>query len=62
MGIITKLREMKAMAKQRLGARTGNRRLAAEGRTQMAEARLLRTKERIKAAARKIRRQSRSAR
>ncbi|GAA0978492.1 hypothetical protein GCM10009555_041620 [Acrocarpospora macrocephala] len=50
------------MVKQRLGARTGNRRLAAEGRTETAEARLLRTKDKIKATARKIRREFRSAR
>ncbi|GES01943.1 hypothetical protein Acor_40080 [Acrocarpospora corrugata] len=50
------------MAKQRLGARTGNRRLAAAGRTESAEARLLETKDKIKAAARKIRREYRSAR
>ncbi|GAA0429291.1 hypothetical protein [Acrocarpospora corrugata] len=59
---MTKFREMKAMAKQRLGARTGNRRLAAAGRTESAEARLLETKDKIKAAARKIRREYRSAR
>jgi uncharacterized protein YjbJ (UPF0337 family) len=62
MGLITKLREMKAKAKQRLGARTGNRRLAAEGRTESAEARLLRTRDKIKSTARQIRRDFRSTR
>ncbi|WP_433253346.1 hypothetical protein ACQPYK_09795 [Streptosporangium sp. CA-135522] len=49
MGLIEKLnlREMKARAKRRLGSRTGNRRLAAEGRTEEAEAKLLRTQDEI---------------
>ena len=41
------LREMKARAKRKLGSRTGNRRLAAEGRTEEAEARLLKTQDEI---------------
>jgi uncharacterized protein YjbJ (UPF0337 family) len=59
MELMTKFREMKARAKQRLGDRTGNRRLAAEGRTETAEARLLRTRDKIKATARQIRREFR---
>ncbi|MDP9860869.1 MULTISPECIES: hypothetical protein [Streptosporangium] len=41
------LREMKARAKRKLGSRTGNRRLAAEGRTEEAEAKLLKTQDEI---------------
>ncbi|WP_449064867.1 hypothetical protein [Planomonospora algeriensis] len=41
------LRELKARAKRLLGRSTGNRRLAAEGRTEEAEAKLLRTQEEI---------------
>ncbi|ACZ84758.1 MULTISPECIES: CsbD family protein [Streptosporangium] len=49
MGLIEKLnlREMKARAKRKLGSRTGNRRLVAEGRTEEAEAKLLRTQDEI---------------
>jgi uncharacterized protein YjbJ (UPF0337 family) len=41
------LREMKARAKRTLGKRTGNRRLVAEGRTEEAEAKLLKTQDEI---------------
>ncbi|MBG0812942.1 MULTISPECIES: hypothetical protein [Planomonospora] len=41
------LRELKARTKRLLGRSTGNRRLAAEGRTEEAEAKLLRTQEEI---------------
>ncbi|MGV9771192.1 hypothetical protein [Streptosporangium sp. NPDC003464] len=49
MSLIEKLnlREMKARAKRKLGSRTGNRRLAAEGRTEEAEAKLLKTQDEI---------------
>ncbi|MEU6739090.1 hypothetical protein [Streptosporangium sandarakinum] len=49
MGLVGKLslREMKARAKRKLGGRIGDRRLAAEGRTEEAEARLLRTQDEI---------------
>ncbi|GIH27251.1 hypothetical protein Aph01nite_55610 [Acrocarpospora phusangensis] len=46
--------------KARLGARTGNRRMEAEGRTETAEARLLKTRDKIKSTARRIRRELRS--
>ncbi|MEV7006066.1 hypothetical protein [Streptosporangium sp. NPDC051022] len=49
MGLMDRLnlRELKARAKRKLGARTGDRRLAAEGRTEEAEARLLKTQDEI---------------
>lgn len=49
MGLVEKLnlREMRAWAKRRLGNRTGNRRLVAEGRTEEAEAKLLKTQDEI---------------
>ncbi|WP_459802313.1 hypothetical protein [Herbidospora sp. RD11066] len=47
---------MKARAKQEIGARTGNRTLVAEGRTEQAEAKLLRTQDRLRAVANEIRR------
>ncbi|MEV6865228.1 hypothetical protein AB0M44_29990 [Streptosporangium subroseum] len=49
MGLMEKLnlRAMKAQAKLKLGRRTGNRRLAAEGRTEEAEAKLLKTQDEI---------------
>ncbi|MCG5219124.1 CsbD family protein [Streptosporangium sp. KLBMP 9127] len=58
MGVVERLRlrELKARIKQGLGRRTGDRRLAAEGRTDEAEARLLRTKARITDMARDFRR------
>lgn len=51
------LRELKARIKRRRGERTGDRALAAAGRTEEAEARLLRTADRIRAVAREIRRE-----
>lgn len=49
MGLMEKLnlREMKAKAKRRLGNRMGDRRLAAEARTEEAEAKLLKTQDEI---------------
>ncbi|MDP9846091.1 hypothetical protein [Streptosporangium lutulentum] len=49
MGLMEKLnlREMKARAKRKLGGRTGNRRMVAEGRTEEAEAKLLKTQDEI---------------
>ncbi|RCG30815.1 CsbD family protein [Sphaerisporangium album] len=57
MGLLDKwkMRELRARAKRRLGASTGNRTLAAEGRTEEAEARLLQTEDQIKQTAREIR-------
>ncbi|GGK86650.1 hypothetical protein Sme01_40120 [Sphaerisporangium melleum] len=52
-----RIRELKARAKRRLGASTGNRTLAAEARTEEAEARLLQTRERLEEVARQIRRE-----
>ncbi|WP_405145360.1 hypothetical protein OG589_01245 [Sphaerisporangium sp. NBC_01403] len=52
-----KMRELKARAKRRLGAGTGNRTMAAEARTEEAEARLLRTQDQIKETANEIRRE-----
>ncbi|GAA3115575.1 hypothetical protein GCM10010466_03300 [Planomonospora alba] len=51
------LRELKARAKRALGRSTGNRRLAAEGRTEEAEARLLRTREEILETVAEVRRE-----
>ncbi|TKK90049.1 CsbD family protein [Herbidospora galbida] len=59
MELFAKLREMKARAKQQIGHRTGNRTLVAEGRTEQAEAKLLRTKDRIRTVANEIRRRYR---
>jgi uncharacterized protein YjbJ (UPF0337 family) len=58
MGVVEKLklREVKARVKQALGRGTGDRRMAAEGRTEEAEARLLRTKAKIMELARDFRR------
>lgn len=56
MELFTRLREMKARAKNEIGARTGNRTLAAEGRTEQAEAKLLRTQDRLRSVANEIRR------
>ncbi|GII01180.1 hypothetical protein [Planobispora takensis] len=51
------LRELKARAKRRMGTRTGNRRLAAEGRTEEAEAKLLKTQDEILDAVAEMRRE-----
>ncbi|GLX98118.1 CsbD family protein [Herbidospora sp. NEAU-GS84] len=59
MGLYAKLREMKARAKQEIGRRTGDRRMVAAGRTEQAEAKLLRTQDRIRAVANEIRRRYR---
>ncbi|GII75035.1 hypothetical protein Sru01_00170 [Sphaerisporangium rufum] len=58
MGFIDRLgiRELAARTRRRLGSGTGNRTMAAKARTDEAEARLLRTEERIKQAAAQIRR------
>ncbi|WP_066373435.1 hypothetical protein [Herbidospora mongoliensis] len=56
MGLSAKFRELKARAKTEIGARTGNRPLAAEGRTEQAEAKLLTTQDRLRAVANEIRR------
>ena len=49
MGVVERLRlrELKARVKQALGKGTGDRGMAAEGKTEHAEARLLRTKAKI---------------
>jgi uncharacterized protein YjbJ (UPF0337 family) len=52
-----KMRELKAKAKRRFGASTGNRAMAAEARTEEAEARLLHTQDQIKETADEIRRE-----
>ncbi|GAA3099526.1 hypothetical protein [Streptosporangium carneum] len=59
MGLMDKLnlREVKARAKRTLGGRLGDRRLAAEGRTEEAEARLLKTQDEILDAVAEMRRE-----
>ncbi|MFC6085416.1 hypothetical protein [Sphaerisporangium aureirubrum] len=52
-----RLRELKARAKRRFGSSTGNRTMAAEARTEEAEAKLLRTKDEIMETAKEIRRE-----
>ncbi|MEV7965268.1 hypothetical protein AB0O34_04715 [Sphaerisporangium sp. NPDC088356] len=52
-----KMRELKARAKWRFGTSTGNRTMAAEARTEEAEARLLQTQDQIKGTANEIRRE-----
>jgi hypothetical protein len=52
-----RLRELKARTKRRFGASTGNRTMAAEARTEEAEAKLLRTKDEIMETAQEIRRE-----
>ncbi|MET8145431.1 hypothetical protein ABZU32_34455 [Sphaerisporangium sp. NPDC005288] len=52
-----KMRQLKARAKRQIGAQTGNRAMAAEARTEEAEARLLQTRDRLEEVAREIRRE-----
>ncbi|GGS59904.1 hypothetical protein GCM10010156_18080 [Planobispora rosea] len=51
------LRELKARAKRQMGHRIGDRRLAAEGRTEEAEAKLLKTQDEILEAVAEMRRE-----
>ncbi|WP_380849175.1 hypothetical protein [Sphaerisporangium dianthi] len=52
-----KLLKLKARVKRGFGAGTGNRTMAAEARTEEAEARLLQTRDELEEVARQIRRE-----